>query len=137
MEAWKRVRANKGASGVDDISIADIENYGVEKFLSEIQQTLMNNEYKAQPVKRVFIDKPDGRKRPLGIPTVKDRMVQMAVKLMIEPIFEADFKECSYGFRPKGNAKMALETVRKACNNKGYYVIDADSLTLIISIMRS
>lgn len=71
MEAWKRVRANKGASGADDISIADIENYGVEKFLSDIPQTLMNNEYKAPPVKRVFIDKSDGRKRPLGIPTVK------------------------------------------------------------------
>lgn len=125
-EAWKRVKANKGASGIDDISIADIESYGVGKFLSEIQQTLMDNKYKAPPVKRVYIDKADGRKRPLGIPTVKDRVIQMATKLVIEPIFEADFKECSYGFRPKRNAKMALEEVRKACNNKGYYVIDAD-----------
>jgi RNA-directed DNA polymerase len=134
LEAWKRVRANKGASGIHNVSIADIENYVVERFLSEIQQTLTNNKYKAPPVKRVFIDKADGRKRALGIPTVKDRVVQMAVKLMIEPIFEADFKECSYGFRPKRNAKMALETVRKACNNKGYYVIDADIKTYFDNI---
>lgn len=125
-EAWKRVRANKGAGGIDEVTITDIESYGIEKFLAEIRVTLMNNRYKAPPVKRVFIAKADGKQRPLGIPTVKDRIVQMAVKLMIEPMFEADFKDNSYGFRPKRSAKMALEEVRKACNNKGYYVIDAD-----------
>ena len=125
-EAWKRVRANKGASGIDEVTIADIESYGIEKFLAEIRATLMDNRYKAPPVKRVFIAKADGKQRPLGIPTVKDRVVQMAVKLVIEPLYEADFKDCSYGFRPKRSAKMALEEVRKACNNKGYYVIDAD-----------
>ena len=67
-----------------------------------------------------------GSERPLGIPTVKDRIVQMATKIAIEPVFEADFKDCSYGFRPKRSAKQALEVVRKACNNKGYYVVDAD-----------
>lgn len=125
-EAWKRVRANKGAGGIDEITIKDIERYGIEKFLTEIGETLKENRYKAQPVKRVFIEKADGKQRPLGIPTVKDRVIQMAVKMMIEPLFEADFKENSYGFRPKRSAKMALEEVRKACNNKGYYVIDAD-----------
>ena len=125
-EAWKRVRANKGAGGIDEVTVTDIERYGIEKFLTEIRVALMDNRYKAPPVKRVFIAKGDGKQRPLGIPTVKDRVVQMAVKLMIEPLFEADFKDNSYGFRPKRSAKMALEEVRKACNNKGYYVIDAD-----------
>lgn len=125
-EAWKRVRANKGAGGIDEVTITDVESYGIEKFLAEIRDTLMDNRYKAPPVKRVFIAKADGKQRPLGIPTVKDRVIQMAVKLMIEPLFEADFKENSYGFRPKRSAKMALEEVRKSCNNKGYYVIDAD-----------
>lgn len=73
-----------------------------------------------------MIPKPDGSERPLGIPTVRDRIVQMAAKIAIEPVFEADFRECSYGFRPKRSAKQALEVVRKACNNKGYYVVDAD-----------
>lgn len=125
-EAWKRVKAKKGAGGVDEVSITDVESYGIEKFLAEIRELLMNNNYKAPPVKRVFIAKADGKQRPLGIPTVKDRVIQMAVKLMIEPLFEADFKDNSYGFRPKRSGKMALEEVRKACNNKGYYVIDAD-----------
>ena len=125
-EAWKRVRANKGAGGIDEVTVTDIERYGIEKFLTEIRVALMDNRYKAPPVKRVFIAKGDGKQRPLGIPTVKDRVVQMAVKLMIEPLFEADFKDNSYAFRPKRSAKMALEEVRKACNNKGYYVIDAD-----------
>lgn len=73
-----------------------------------------------------MIPKPDGSQRPLGVPTVKDRIVQMAVKIAIEPVSEADFKDCSYGFRPKRDARQALEKVRKACNNKGYYVVDAD-----------
>ena len=125
-EAWKRVKANKGSSGVDGIRIEDIEAMGIEKYLSEIKSELMDGKYKPSPVKRVMIPKPDGSERPLGIPTVKDRIVQMATKIAIEPVFEADFRECSYGFRPKRSAKQALEVVRKACNNKGYYVVDAD-----------
>lgn len=126
IEAWKRVKANQGSSGIDGVSIEDIEIYGIEKYLEEIQNELMLGNYNPKPVKRVMIPKPDGSKRPLGIPTVKDRIVQMATKIAIEPVFEADFKDCSYGFRPKRSAKQALEVVRKACNNKGYYVVDAD-----------
>ena len=125
-EAWKRVKANKGSSGIDGIRIEDIEEMGIEKYLSEIKSELMDGKYKPFPVKRVMIPKPDGSERPLGIPTVKDRIVQMATKIAIEPVFEADFRDCSYGFRPKRSAKQALEVVRKACNNKGYYVVDAD-----------
>lgn len=125
-EAWKRVKANKGSSGVDGIKIEDVEAMGIEKYLSEIKSELMNGKYKPSPVKRVMIPKPDGSERPLGIPTVKDRIVQMATKIAIEPVFEADFRDCSYGFRPKRSAKQALEVIRKACNNKGYYVVDAD-----------
>lgn len=126
LEAWKRVKANQGSSGIDGICIEDIVNAGVEKYLSEIQIELMQGIYHPSPVKRVMIPKADGSQRPLGIPTVKDRIVQMATKIAIEPVFEADFKDCSYGFRPKRSAKQALEVVRKACNNKGYYVVDAD-----------
>lgn len=74
----------------------------------------------------MLIPKPDGRKRPLGLPTIRDKVVRMAAKIVIEPLFEADFKDNSYGFRPKKNARQALEVIRKACNAKGYYVIDAD-----------
>ena len=126
IEAWKRVKANKGSSGVDGIRIEDIEKMGIEKYLKELKKELIEGKYSPSPVKRVMIPKPDGSERPLGIPTVRDRIVQMAAKIAIEPVFEADFRECSYGFRPKRSAKQALEVVRKACNNKGYYVVDAD-----------
>ncbi len=125
-EAWKRVRTNGGAGGIDGISIEAVEAYGVGKLLTEIQHMLMRGQYQPQPVKRVYIPKADGTKRPLGIPTITDRIVQMAVKMVIEPVFEADFKDNSYGFRPKRNAHQALEVVRKACNNKGWWVLDAD-----------
>lgn len=128
VEAWKRVRANKGAGGVDGQSIRYIEEeYGVEKFLKEIQTELFNKSYYPEKIKRVWIDKPDKEeKRPLGIPTVKDRVIQQAVKLIIEPILEVDFQECSYGFRPKRNGHQAIEQVSKylACGCK--WVIDMD-----------
>lgn len=125
-EAWKRVKANKGSGGVDGIRIEDVEAIGIEEYLADIQKELKDGRYRPSPVKRVKIPKPDGTERPLGIPTVKDRIVQMATKIAIEPVYEADFRDCSYGFRPKRSAKQALGVVRKACNNKGYYVVDAD-----------
>jgi Retron-type reverse transcriptase len=125
-EAWRRVKARRGAGGVDQTTIEEIESRGVESYLLEIQRQLREGRYRPTAVKRVFIPKSSGGKRPLGIPTVRDRIVQMAAKLVIEPIFEADFIEPSYGFRPKRNALQALERVRQAAN-KGYnWVLDAD-----------
>ncbi len=125
-EAWKRVRRNRGAAGVDGQSIRDVEQYGVERFLEEPGAVLRAGRYRAEVVRRRYIPKADGNKRPLGIPTVRDRVVQMAAKLLLEPVFEADFLPCSYGFRPKRSATMALETLRKLGAKGGYHVLDAD-----------
>lgn len=125
-KAWFNVKENAGSAGIDGQTIAKIEEIGVETVLNEIAENLKQGKYRPQPVLRVEIPKDNGKKRPLGIPIVKDRIVQAAAKIIIEPIFEADFKECSYGFRPKRNALQALEVIRKACNNKGLWVLDAD-----------
>ena len=124
--AWKVVKENGGCAGIDKETIQTIEGTGVDKVLKEIAEQLREGTYRPQPVQRVEIPKDNGKTRPLGIPIVRDRIVQAAVKLIIEPVFEADFKDCSYGFRPKRNAHQALETIRKACNNKGIWVLDAD-----------
>ena len=124
--AWKRVRANKGAAGVDAETIADVERYGVERFLEELGGVLSAGRYRAEVVLRRYIPKADGRKRPLGIPTLRDRVVQMAAKLVLEPIFEAGFLPVSYGFRPRRSATGALETLRKLGAKGHHHVLDAD-----------
>lgn len=120
------MRSNGGAAGVDAETIQAIEQYGAEKFVTEVQAVLQAGEYRPQPVKRRYIPKADGKQRPLGIPTVRDRVVQMAAKLVIEPIFEADFEASSFGFRPKKSAVQALEAIRIAGNQGNDFVIDAD-----------
>lgn len=124
--AWKQVKANSGSAGIDNESIRDIIQKGEDAVITQIQQTLMNGEYRPRKVKRVYIPKPDGRQRPLGIPTVRDRIVQASTKEVIEPIFEADFLECSYGFRPNRCAHDALEEIRKTMNAGYTIVLDAD-----------
>ena len=125
--AYAQVRANRGAPGVDQQSFETIEKgVGVDSFLSELRQRLISKRYKPQPVRRVFIPKADGTQRPLGIPVITDRVVQAAVKIVIEPLFEAIFKGFSYGFRPRKNAHQALREVYKWLNFKCHYVVDAD-----------
>ena len=122
--AWEKVLANRGAPGIDRTTIEDIEAKGVDAFLEEIRNELQQGRYRPAPLRRVFIPKKDGRKRGLGIPVLKDRICQAAAKIVLEPVLEADFLPCSYGFRPKRNAIQAMEAVRLTGNKGQSWVVD-------------
>jgi group II intron reverse transcriptase/maturase len=125
-EAWRRVKRNGGSAGVDRETIEAIEGSGVVPFLKGVQAELRAGEYRPRAVLRRYIPKGDGKERPLGIPTVRDRVVQMATMIVLEPIFEAEFCPCSYGFRPKRGTLQALERLRVLGAKGANHILDAD-----------
>ena len=124
--AWKIVQRNDGGPGIDQQTIEEVEQYGVTRLLDEIHETLKSKTYQPQPIKRVHIPKKDGKTRPLGIPTVKDRIIQQACLLILEPVFEEDFLDCSYGYRPKRSAHHALDAIERNLKEGRTAVYDAD-----------
>jgi RNA-directed DNA polymerase len=124
--SWHRVKKNGGSAGVDGQTFEDIEREGVEPFLKQIQRELQERTYKPAAVLRCWIEKANGKLRPLGIPTIRDRVVQMACKIVIEPLFEAEFESCSYGFRPKRSAHQAIQHIKQHLYMGCKEVLDAD-----------
>ena len=125
-KAWREVKTNAGSAGVDGQTIEHIEQQGVEGLLAELATELREGRYRPHAVRRVRIPKPDGRQRGLGIPAVRDRVVQAAAKTVLEPIFEADFRNSSYGFRPKRSAHQALEQLRQVVNRGANWIVELD-----------
>lgn len=125
-EAYSQVRENDGAAGIDGQHFQDIEAQGVDKFLKELGEDLRKKTYRPSPVRRVWIEKANGGQRPLGIPTIGDRVAQTVCKMLIEPIFEADFEDCSYGFRPNRSSKDAMGAIKKHLQEGKTEVLDAD-----------
>jgi len=125
-QAYRQAKANAGASGVDRVRFQDIESYGVDRWLAELRQELVEETYHPQPVRRVMIPKSGGGERPLGIPTIRDRVVQTAVVLFLGPIFEADFEDNVYAYRPQRSAHDALAEVRERLHSGQEHVVDAD-----------
>lgn len=125
-EAWKQVKSNDGGPGIDGVTMADIEKYGADTYLEELMGELRTRTYRPMAVKRVMIHKAGGGERPLGIPTVRDRIAQTVCKMILEPIFEADFKDCSHGFRPNRGAKGAMQMIKDNLGAGKTEVLDAD-----------
>ena len=126
-EAWERVRGNRGAAGVDRVTLAYVQEvFGVRRLLAELQHDLRKGTCRPAPARRVEIPKPDGSKRPLGMPAVRDRVAQQAAKIVLEPVFEADFLPCSYGFRPKRSAVQAMERLRTGFIAGYHFVVEFD-----------
>ncbi len=130
-EAWERVKANRGAAGVDRVTLAAVEEYGAARMCEELAGDLRTGVYRPAPVRRVEIPKLGGRTRPLGIPIVRDRVCQQAARIVLEPIFEADFLPCSYGFRPRRSATDALEAIRIAFPRGRQFVFEADKTRVV------
>ncbi len=125
-EAWKKVRANGGSPGVDGVTIAEVERIGADIYLKELGEEIRKQTYQPHAVKRVMIDKANGGKRPLGIPTVRDRIAQTVCKMILEPIFESDFEDSSYGFRPGRSSKDAITAIKEHLKEGKSEVYDAD-----------
>lgn len=125
-EAWEQVKDNGGSAGIDKVRIEDVERYGAGQYLKELGEEIRTKRYRPSPVRRVMIEKENGGQRPLGIPTVRDRIVQTACKMILEPIFEADFNEDSYGYRPHRSTKDAMRAIREQLGKGKVQVYDAD-----------
>ena len=125
-EAWLKVKATNSVSGIDGQTVLDVENYGIEKYLQELGEELRKQTYQPQAIKRIYITKANGKLRPIGIGCIKDRIVQTVCKFIIEPIFEADFEECSYGFRPSRSSKGAIQEIKENLQKDNTEIYDAD-----------